>query len=174
MSASWPVVYKTCKVKEVDGCWTPSVATTATVDTSPEVGDTRLAPHPVQSATPPAMPANSCSCAPRRFFRLKQQSPKARLGAGMLEFERRGSNAASFWAVTIKAVEAVVPAGTTVAGEKLHVVPAGKPEQLNETLPAKPLPGMIKTLVKLACPRLTVTELVESLTAKVGEGRLIV
>jgi hypothetical protein len=34
---------------------------------------------------------------------------------------------------TVKVVETTAPVGVTVAGEKLHDAPAGKPEQPNET-----------------------------------------
>jgi hypothetical protein len=43
----------------------------------------------------------------------------------------------------VSVVEATAPDGVTVAGAKLHEVPAGNPEQLNETAEAKPFCGTI-------------------------------
>jgi hypothetical protein len=77
-------------------------------------------------------------------------------------------------AVTVRTVEAVSPSGVTVPGEKLHVAPAGRPEQLRATGAANPFSGMMRTLVRLACPRVTVTELLDTLIENAGVGRLMV
>jgi hypothetical protein len=47
----------------------------------------------------------------------------------------------------VSVVVAAVPAGVTVAGEKLQDAPEGRPEQLNVTAELKPLAGVIDIAV---------------------------
>ena len=76
-------------------------------------------------------------------------------------------------AVRVSVVETVVPDGVTVAGEKLHDVPASNPEQLNETLEVNPFSGVIAILAFPFCPAITVRDAGDAVTEKSG-GRLMV
>jgi hypothetical protein len=50
-------------------------------------------------------------------------------------------------AVIESIIEVGAPDGVTTSGEKVHAVPAGKPEQLNDTSEEKPLTGVNKMVV---------------------------
>ena len=71
-------------------------------------------------------------------------------------------------AVSVSVVEDAVPDGVTVAGEKLHDVPASNPEQLNKTVEANPLSGATEMVTFALCPGLTVRDAGEAVTEKSG------
>jgi hypothetical protein len=70
--------------------------------------------------------------------------------------------------VTVSVVEATVPDAVTVAGEKLHDVPEGNPEQLKDTAPPNAFCGTTKTVVLPLCPAVTVSDAGETATVKLG------
>ena len=72
-------------------------------------------------------------------------------------------------AATVRVVEAAVPEGVTVAGEKVHDVPAGNPEQLNETAELNPLAGVTETATVPLCPDLKAMDAGEAATVKSGD-----
>ena len=72
-------------------------------------------------------------------------------------------------AVTVSVVVAVPLAGVTVDGEKLHVAPAGKPEQANETGALNPFAGVTEIVVVTLCPASTVIDGREDDIEKPGE-----
>ena len=99
-------------------------------------------PHPI--AIPP-MPSNSVRhrSAGNRFFLRKKSRPSARTvpppaNGHVIRF----SLVAAVVAMVIVVVTAVVPLGVTVAGEKLQVASAGRPEQAKVTAALKPLTGV--------------------------------
>ena len=71
-------------------------------------------------------------------------------------------------------VDAEVPEGVTVAGEKLHDAPVGSPEQVNVTAEVKPFCGVTDTVAVPFCPAVMVSEEGEAATVKLGvAGRLM-
>ena len=65
-------------------------------------------------------------------------------------------------------VEAAVPDGVTVAGEKLHEAPEGNPEQANETAELKPPTGATETVVVALLPADTVCDAGDAATPKLA------
>jgi hypothetical protein len=77
-------------------------------------------------------------------------------------------------AVNVSAVEATVPDGVTVDGEKLHDVPASNPEQPNKTVELNPFSGVTVIVVDPLWPAVTVMEAGVAVTEKSSTGRLMV
>ena len=73
-------------------------------------------------------------------------------------------------AVRVSVVEAAAPDGVTAAGEKLHVVPAGNPEQLNDTDELKPFTGVTEIVLVPLCPGTTVSDADKVAIEKSGVG----
>jgi hypothetical protein len=72
-------------------------------------------------------------------------------------------------------VEYVTPEGVgTVCIEKLHVAPAGNPEQANEILELNPFSSCTVIVVVPFCPAWTEMDAGLIATVKSGGGRLIV
>jgi hypothetical protein len=71
-------------------------------------------------------------------------------------------------------VEAAAPDGVTAAGEKLHVVPTGKPEQLNDTDELNPLNGVTEIVLVPLCPGTTVSDAGTTVIEKSGVGRIFI
>ena len=65
-------------------------------------------------------------------------------------------------------VEAAEPDGVTVDGEKMHVAPAGSPEQLKETVELKPFAGVTEIEVVPYCPAVTLDDAGVDATEKSG------
>jgi hypothetical protein len=86
---------------------------------------------------------------------------------------RSGSSfLAVVFAARVSVVEAAAPDGFTVAGEKLHDVPGGKPAQLNETAELNPFIGVIVRATVPLCPAATVSVPGDTANEKSGTGRL--
>jgi hypothetical protein len=75
-------------------------------------------------------------------------------------------------AVFTVSVDVIDPVDDTVAGEKLHVVPAGNPEQVNVTAEfvEKPFCGSTVTVVIPLLPAFTVTAFGVTASMKSGAG----
>src|SRR6185437_14520916 len=77
-------------------------------------------------------------------------------------------------AVNVRVVEAAVPDGVTVDGEKLQDVPASNPEQPNEIAELNPFSGVKAIVVNPLWPAATVIDAGVATTEKSGAGRLMV
>jgi hypothetical protein len=75
--------------------------------------------------------------------------------------------------VRVSVVEVAPPDGVTVAGEKLHVVPAGSPLQTNETGESKPLVGVTAIVALPLCPAINDKEGCETATEKSELGGVV-
>ena len=73
-------------------------------------------------------------------------------------------------AARVSVVEVAAPDGVTAAGEKVHVVPIGRPEQLNETDEVNPFTGVIDIVLVPLCPGTTVTDAGNAVIEKSGVG----
>ena len=80
----------------------------------------------------------------------------------------RRTAASALVVVTETVVEAAAPDGVTVAGEKLHEDPVGKPEQVNETGALNPFTGAMEIEAAALCPPVTVCDAGEVATLKSG------
>ena len=60
--------------------------------------------------------------------------------------------------VTVVDTANVPDEGMTVAGEKLHAAPGGRPEQLNETVELKPFDGVMSIVAVPLCPGINVSD----------------
>jgi hypothetical protein len=97
-------------------------------------------------------------CIRRHFLKHRKQSATAKYEPGRNGRELRGRTAAELDAEIESVVDAAAPDGVTVDGEKLHVTPEGKPEQLNETMELNPYFGVTETEVVPLCPAATVSD----------------
>ena len=136
-------------------------------------------PPQADSRLKPAKPTVSTrrSCALRRL--LQPSRHRANANAVPEPSGRTSGRASRFAAAVPVATVSVVfaaaaPDGVTVAGEKLHVAPAGKPPHANVTGELKPFCGVTDTATVPLCPVATVTAAGETPTVKDGVGRLIV
>lgn len=130
----------------VECCNAPEVPVTVTgVETLAAVAEleTKLAPpQPFSMESPATLISNTNqNCRRRRFFQLKQQSATASTDPGKsglgLRFEAEVPEVFAVIA-TVSVVETGDPVGVTVDGPNTHDVPAGSPEQLNETEESNP------------------------------------
>jgi len=159
-------------------CSVPEVPVTVTVEVTgcvppppPPPPDPPL-PHPLNKPSPPKPTITTSINNRRRFLNPKQQTATAIAAPGNRAPEPRRTSAVDEDVATVSVVE-VVPGGVTVAGEKLHVAPAGSPEQLNETAALNPLAGVTVTVVVPLPPADTLIEPGEAATEKLA-GRLMV
>ena len=65
-------------------------------------------------------------------------------------------------------VDAEVPEGVTVAGEKLHEAPVGSPEQVNDDRGGEAVLRRYRYRGRAICPAVMVSEEGEAATAKSG------
>jgi hypothetical protein len=157
-------------------CNEPDVAVTVTVVVAAlrvEVNAAPLQPFIMHSPTP-LTASSTITNRRRRFLNPKQKSATART-----DLESQGPGAGRIAAAVVETFnvsidEVGAPDGVTVGGEKLHDVPEGNPEQVNETAELNPLTGVTETMLVLLCPAITVTEVGELATEKSGVGRLMV
>lgn len=110
----------------------------------------------------------------RRFFQPKKHTARASIAPGNAGRESRRTELTAAGADTVKVVDAAEPDGVTVAGEKLHDAPEGKPEQAKETAAPNPFCGVTDTAVVPLCPAVIETEEGEIATEKSGAGRSMV
>ena len=104
----------------------------------------------------------------RRFLNRTKQKVNAKAATGMDPIGVGGWVLALVLAVRVSVVEAAVPGGITVAGEKLHDVPAGNPEQLNETAESNPFTDLTEMVAFALCPESTARDAGEAVTEKSG------
>jgi hypothetical protein len=104
----------------------------------------------------------------RRFLNRMKHSENASAATGMYRSGDGGRLLALVLAEIVSIVEATAPDGVTVAGEKLHVVPAGKPEQLNDTDELNPFTGVIEIVLVPLCPGAIVSDAAEAVIEKPG------
>lgn len=131
------------RVKVTLGLTDPSLATTLTVEVVSAGLPMCVAPQPVQRPNPsPAARTDDSNLNPFRRLRPRQQNPTAIADPGNHGLESCGRPAICVEVVTLRRTEAVVPAGVTVAGEKLQEAPAGRPEQVSETGETNPSCGV--------------------------------
>jgi hypothetical protein len=74
----------------------------------------------------------------------------------------------------VTVVETGPPEGVTVAGEKLHEAPTGKPEQLNDTAALNPFTGVSEIDSEALCPAANVTDVVDGAIVNAGPGAVTV
>jgi hypothetical protein len=154
----------------------PDVAVTVTIEVTgcggaDEPFEDPPPPHPLSGHKAAALTINSkISWKRDRLFQKTQRSPIAR--------SERGSNglgpclraAAVVDTVIVTVVETGEPDGVTIAGEKLQAVPAGSPEQLNETAASKPLSGVTDIETEPVVPAVKVSDESEAAREKSCEG----
>jgi hypothetical protein len=126
-------------------------------------------PQAVSKPRPTALRISKCSKR-RRFLKPKQDRRAARAAIGISGRGLPCRAASAVVVLTVSVVE-VVPGGVTVAGEKLHVAPGGKPEQLNEIAEVNPTEGATETENVALCPAVTVCNAGVTVRLKAG-GRV--
>ncbi len=118
------------------------------------------------------------ACKMRLFFQPAQQNTTATTEPGNHGLALRREAKVGIEVVTVRVVEATVPEGVTVAGEKLHDAPEGNPVQMNETGEANELSGVTWTVEVPLCPTVTLSAPGETAIVKldtgVAGGRLMV
>jgi hypothetical protein len=131
-------------------------------------------PHPLSRPRPATLNASSNSiCRRRRFLKPKQHNAAASTDPENRELELRRNAAVVAAVVTVSVVEVAAPDGVTVAGAKLHNVPEGNPEQLNETAELNPFSGVTEIVAVPLCPAFMESDSGEATTEK-SVGRLMV
>jgi hypothetical protein len=157
-------------------CIEPDVAVTVTVEVTALRVEVKAAPpQPFIMHSPTPLTASNTIINRRlRFLKPKQKSATARTDLG-----NQGPGAGRIAAAVVEAFnvsidEAGAPDGVTVGGEKLHEVPEGNPEHVNETAELNPLTGVTETMLELLCPAITETDVGELATEKSGVGELMV
>jgi hypothetical protein len=157
----------------------PEVAVTVMVDvTGCELADDPdvAPPHPVNRAKPKT-PIVSISSIPRRFFQPNSHTTAASAEPGSHNIELPRTPAVDLVVVTVS-VEVILPAGVTVADEKLHAAPLGRPEQVSVTFEfdEKPFSGVTVTVSVPLCPVITVNDAgdIPSVKSAVGLPAVVV
>jgi hypothetical protein len=122
------VAFAACPVREdvAACCNEPDVAVIVTVDVEDGLDTDRV--QPTSTAMPNAHAINNSDEKLSHFFRLNRHSPAANTDPGNQRPDplRRAANCV---VVVTVSVETILPSLMTVVGEKLHVAPAGGPEQ---------------------------------------------
>jgi hypothetical protein len=156
-------------------CTEPAVAVTVTADVDEvDIGEDGP-PHPVTHIRAKVTTAKTRNiCIQRRLLQPKQQRPAASVTLGKNGPGLRRNSAVAALVTMVRVAAAVVPAGVTLAGEKLHDAPDGSPEQMNVTSESNPFSGVIETVVVPLDPDATVMAVGESEMLKSGAARLIV
>ena len=104
----------------------------------------------------------------RRFLRRMKHNVSAMPATGVYWNGLGSWFIALILVVNVSVVEAVAPDGVMGVGEKLHDVPAGKPEQLNDTDELNPFCGVIRIVLVPLCPGTTVSDVGEAAIEKSG------
>ena len=126
-------------------------------------------PQPLSRLSPAPHTASRRSiCKRRRFFHPRQHKTAASAADGNSGLELRPRVAVVPDVLTVSVVVAAAPEGVTVCGLKLHVVPAGKPEQAKETFELKPPTSVTVIVVVPLCPAWTVRDAGLTETVKFG------
>jgi hypothetical protein len=142
------------------------VAVTVTVDVVDE-GDDPPPPQPVNMLSPITLAVSRSSiCIRRRFLKPRKHNTAANIVPGNSGLEWRLRTAVVVGAVTVSVVVSdVVLDSVTLVGEKVHVAPAGNPEQAKVTADEKPFCPVTES-VTIPLPPATM------LTVEVGELRV--
>ena len=109
---------------------------------------------------------------PRKHSAIASVTPGISPGNCGREFGR--TTLALEEAETVSVVVATPPEGVTLAGEKVHVAPAGSPEHPKVVAEAKPFCGVIEIVTVPLCPGAMVSDGCETEIEKVGGGKLMV
>jgi hypothetical protein len=169
----------TVSEKVVACCSEPDVAVTLTVavtggggvDDPLEEDPPEPPPHPLSGHRTATLNASSNSSWNRdRFLKKTQASASARNERGSNGLDLCCTAAAVVGAVIVTVVEIGEPDGVTVAGEKVHAVPEGSPEQTNETATSNPFSGVTDIETDPLCPAITVRAEGEAAREKSGAG----
>ena len=164
----------TVSSRVVECCNVPAVAVTVMVEVTGGGEVDFPLPHPVSRLAHPTLTASSKSRSKRRrFFNPKQHAATASAAPGNSVLPCRTAAAVEEVATFIVVVEAAVPDGVTVEGEKTHDAPEGNPEQLKVTGAPNPFTGVTEIVVVPLSPALIVRDAGELPTAK-SCGRLMV
>jgi len=132
-------------------------------------------PQPFKRHRPATLTARSSSnCRFCRFLHPMKHSAAASTEPGNSGAEFRCRAAVVADVLTVSTVDTGAPDGVTVAGEKLHEAPAGRPVQLKPTAELNPFDGVTVTVAVLLRPAVKVVAVGEVTTEKSGAGRLMV
>jgi hypothetical protein len=130
----------------------------------------RTVPQPVQRLAPSAIAASANNIWGRRRLLLlqqKQQSIIANADPGKNGIDPSPAVVTvGADVVTVSVAEAVELEGVMIAGENLHKVPAGIPEQENEMLEINPSSEVASTVVTALCPLASVRTAGDKTTEK--------
>jgi hypothetical protein len=131
-------------------------------------------PQPLRKSKPAALSDKTKSISRRRrFLNLNPQSAMAKADPGSIGNPLRRCCAVAAEVVTVTDVD-VVPGGVTLAGEKLQVAPAGRPEeQAKETAEAKPPCGASEMVAVPLAPAVTDIVAGEAAIEKSGGGPIM-
>jgi len=156
----------------------PDVAVMVTVEVTGVGGggpeDPPPPPQPLRKSKPAALSDKTKSISRRRrFLNLNPQSAMAKADPGSIGNPLRRCCAVAAEVVTVTDVD-VVPGGVTLAGEKLQVAPAGRPEeQAKETAEAKPPCGASEIVAVPLAPAVTDIVAGEAAIEKSGGGPIM-
>ena len=156
----------------------PDVAVMVTVEVTGVGGggpeDPPPPPQPLRKPKPAALSDKSKSISRRRsFLNPNPQYAMAKADPGSIGNSLRRCCAVAAEVVTVTDVD-VVPGGVTLAGEKLQVAPAGRPEeQAKETAEAKPPCGASEMVAVPLAPAVTDIVAGEAAIEKSGGGPIM-
>ena len=132
-------------------------------------------PQPQTSPKNAKLTANISTFIRRRFLNPITQTAIATETGGNRGIPLRPNDDVVGEVVTVNVVDpGVMPPNSTLAGENVQVAPAGRPEQMKVTAELNPLAGVTVTVVVALCPAVTVSDVGEAATVKLGGGRLTV
>ena len=131
-------------------------------------------PQPLRKPKPAALSDKTKNVSRRRrFLNPNPQSAMAKADSGSIGNPLRRCLAVAAEVVTVTDVD-VVPGGVTLAGEKLHEAPAGRPEeQAKETAEAKPPCGASEMVAVALAPAVTDIVAGEAAIEKSGGGPIM-
>jgi hypothetical protein len=131
-------------------------------------------PQPLRKPKPAALSDKTKSISRRRrFLNPNPQYAMAKADPGSIGNSLRRCCAVAAEAVTVTDVD-VVPGGVTLAGEKLQVAPAGRPEeQAKETAEANPPCGASEIVAVPLAPAVTDIVAGEAAIEKSGGGPIM-
>ena len=134
-----------------------------------------LDPQPLSPGTLKASASRTSDRICQRLPLRQKNKPQVRLSTiGENAHGRISETAADCGVESVRVVKTGDEDGVTVAGEKLHVAPAGNPVQANETAALNPFAGVMVIAAVTSCPRLTVKDAGDAVMVKSGAGKLMV
>ena len=139
--------------------------------------DPDVAPPQPLNKVMPKTPTVSISNILRRFFQPNNHTTAANAEPGSHNIGLLRTPAVDLVVVTVS-VEVILPAEVTVAEEKLHAAPLGRPEHVSVTFEfdGKPFSGVTVTVSVPLCPVTTVNEAgdIPSVKSAVGLPAVVV